>query len=446
MRRVVVALAAVLAALAAPAALAHAATGQPVRLGFCGGDDWEPDMATHGRWVYVVYTHYPGDPGCDAASGSARTTEIQVSSDGGRTFLPPHPVSSTPGGVPYTEQVDSSVAVGPDGAVHVGFLGYGRSGGHLDVIVATSTDHGATFPVAVKVNGRDCGSCDHEKLVATSAGVYAAYTRGTNHFLALSRDGGRTWTERLVDRSGVVAFAEDAVADGAGNVYVAWADCRAGSCKGVPAADYRVSRTPAGTLATTFTEVATGVQGPACPFKQCGFSFFGVQDDLAIDSAGTLYLVWQQGGTLTRGSPPVVELSRSSDGGITWTPLGRVDDKDHFGCAWMTCYALFPQVTAGWPGQVSVGWMDDRNGSPIDHRNGWNVWLRSSFDGGSIWSGPSRRMSQTRSALPGFGFPYGDYWALRTGACGSPLLAWGEGIDWAGGPSAPGHVEFASAC
>lgn len=70
MRRVVVALAAVLAALAAPAAPAHAATGQqPVRLGFCGGDDWEPDMATHGRWVYVVYTHYPGDPGCDAASG-----------------------------------------------------------------------------------------------------------------------------------------------------------------------------------------------------------------------------------------------------------------------------------------------------------------------------------------------------------------------------------------
>ena len=79
------------------------------------------------------------------------------------------------------------------------------------------------------------------------------------------------------------------------------------------------------------------------------------------------------------------------------------------------------------------------------------MWQRSSFDGGSTWSGPSRRVSQLdpsqrQSAPAGFGFPYGDYWALRTGACGAPLLAWGEGIDWAGGPSAPGHVEFASAC
>jgi hypothetical protein len=33
--------------------------------------------------------------------------------------------------------------------------------------------------------------------------------------------------------------------------------------------------------------------------------------------------------------------------------------------------------------------MDDRNGSPINHTNGWNVWLRSSTNGGTSWTGPS---------------------------------------------------------
>jgi len=26
------------------------------------------------------------------------------------------------------------------------------------------------------------------------------------------------------------------------------------------------------------------------------------------------------------------------------------------------------------------------------------------------------------------------------------LLTWGEGHSWAGGPSAPGHIEFRSLC
>jgi len=45
------------------------------------------------------------------------------------------------------------------------------------------------------------------------------------------------------------------------------------------------SKTSAGTLQTTFTNVATGVQGPDCPFSKCGFSFWGPQDDIAIDAA-----------------------------------------------------------------------------------------------------------------------------------------------------------------
>ena len=116
----------------------------------------------------------------------------------------------------------------------------------------------------------------------------------------------------------------------------------------LPAADYRVSKTTAGTLQTTFTDVATGVQGPDCPFAKCGFSFFGPQDDIAIDAAGNLYLAWQQGQvSTTRKSPPIVNLSRSTDGGATWTFMGRADDKTATGCASSACYALFPTILGG---------------------------------------------------------------------------------------------------
>ena len=95
--------------------------------------------------------------------------------------------------------------------------------------------------------------------------------------------------------------------------------------------------------------------------------------------------------------------------------------------------------------------MDDRNGSPIDHTNGWNVWLRTSTTGGSTWSGPSVQVSQYDPARPesqpnGFLFPYGDYEGvdLRTGNKTTAVLIWGEGFDYTGGASQPGHVIFRS--
>jgi hypothetical protein len=250
----------------------------------------------------------------------------------------------------------------------------------------------------------------------------------------------------------VVAFAEGGVVDSAGNVYFAWADCQASSCGGVPAVDYRVSKTLAGTLTTTFASVGTGVQGPDCPFSSCGFAYWSPQSDIAIDAANTLYLAWGQGqSSTTRKSPPIVNLSRSTNGGATWTSLGRVDDETATGCAAASCYALYPTITAGAANTLYLAWMDDRNGSPIDHVNGFNVWLRTSTDGGATWTGPSKRVSaydpsQAQSAPAGFEFPYGDYFGLAMNGCGAPMLTWGEGQNWAGSPSAPGHIEFRTLC
>jgi hypothetical protein len=425
----------------------------PIRLGYCGGDDWEPAVVAQGKYVYVAITHYEGSTTCDPQSGNPRAIYIQVSSDKGATFTTPHVVyTGSVGGVAYSKQADPTIAVDGAGNVYVAFLGYGLNGGHTDVVVARSTDHGATFSSATKVNSQDCKNCDHEKMVVSGTSLYVAYTQASGHFIALSSDGATTWAQSEPLRADVVAFAEGGVVDGLGSVYFAWADCQSSNCTGVPAVDYRVSKTAAGTLNTTFASVGTAVQGPDCPYSSCGFAYWGPQSDIAIDAGGTLYLAWQQGqAPTTRKSPPIVNLSRSTNGGQTWNLMGRADDKTASGCPGSSCYALYPTIVGGPANTVYVAWMDDRNGQPVNHQNGFNVWLRTSATGGASWTGPSLQISaydptQSQSTPSGFLFPYGDYMGLVMAGCGAPMLTWGEGHNWVGGPSAPGHVEFRTPC
>ena len=451
-----------LVAVLAPVHPASAAPslGGPVELGYCGGDDWEPTVAAdHAGHIYVLITHYRGDTGCDPASGlNHARIMIQVSPDDGKTFSAPRVVADMPGGIAYPSQADPAIAVDPaSGDVYVSFLAYGLSGGHTDVYVAKSADFGASF-TAVQVNRHDCKNCDHPKLLVSGNDVYVAYSQATNHFISVSTDAGARYTETDVLREGVVGFSEGGILDAHGNAWFAWADCQTSSCKGVPAADYRVSETLAGTSTTKFADIATGDQGPDCPFSSCGFSLFGPQDDIGIDAAGTLYLVWQQGQhPADRGSPPIINLSRCSaacTSSASWSFVGRVDDKNASGCAGSACYALFPTIEGGTvPGQIHVTWFDDRNGQPIDHTNGWNVWYRTSTTGGATWTAPGQRMSafmpgESQSAAAGFLFPYGDYMRIALDPnCGNkPIMVWGEGHNWAGGPAAPGHINFRSLC
>jgi hypothetical protein len=436
-----------------PARLA-APTDGATRLGFCGGDDWEPEIATDlvGH-VYVVWAHFPGNPACDPASGNPRRVYVQVSNDGGATFEPPQVVADKPGGVDYPNQVDSTVTVNEQGVVFVCFLAYGLDPIHGDVACARSTDHGQTFPVSRIINGAaGCHDCDHEWPAARGDEVYVAYAGNGNrdHFISRSHDGGLTWTEYLV-RPGSpneVAFPEGAVIDGAGNAWFAWGDCR-GDCTGSPAAVYRVSKTPAGGTAAVFTDIATGSQGPECPVD-CGFAYLGPQDDIAIDGGGTLYLVYQDGRRHSQaGSPPVVKLARCRAGldctaQDSWTLLGRVDDKTASGCRLGACYALFPRIEGGGPNQIDLTWMDDRKGNH-DHVGGYNVWLRHSNSAGASWTGPSVQVSQYDPSRPesnpnGFRFPYGDYQGIDLLADGTAVMAWGEGWDY--NATKPGHIVF----
>lgn len=449
-------------AVAAPAMTQAAVTVQ--RLGYCGGDDWEPTMASDAGHVYVLLTHFAGNTSCDPASGLNNSRiMIQVSSDGGHTFSAPSVVAPTPGGQNYPDQADPSIAVDKStGAIYVSFLAYGQSGGHTDIYVAKSVNNGQSFSQAVQANAKGCKNCDHEKILASGNVVYDAYTQGSGHFISVSSDGGTSFTQYLVDSTDVVGFAETGVLDAQGNAWFAWGDCQSSNCTGSPAADYRVSETLAGTGTTTFSPpIAQSPQGPNCPYSKCGFAYFGAQDALAMDSAGTFYLAWQDGQVHTQAkSPTIINLSRCSSGCLSaanWTFVGRVDDKTAANCPASACYALFPNLVAAGPGQLYATWIDDRNDSldgTVDHVDGYNLYFRASATGGSTWTTAGQQISQfdpsqSQESQAGFLFPYGDYTGLimnTTCANPAPAMTWGEGHNWTGGASAPGHIEFASLC
>jgi hypothetical protein len=429
------------------------ATGA-TNMGFCGGDDWEPDIASDGSGhVYVVLAHFPGDPTCDPASGGPREIFIRVSSDGGVTFGPLVRIPD----LGYPSVVDCVVTVDEvTGTVYVSFLAYARpemKWFEADVIVARSTDFGETWRAKV-VNGPLCTACDHPWIAAHDDNVYVTYASGEDHYLSRSSDGGRTWRETLILEDTHVAFPEGAVIDAAGNAWFAWGDCL-GSCTGKTAAIYQVSRTRAGTSRTRFARVAEGPSGPHCPpAVACGFAYWGPQDDIAIDAAGNLYLVWQDNLSGKPHRPPIVQLSRCDAGSdctrsTNWDYVGRVDDKTATGCGGGECYALYPRIEGDAAGRIGVSWMDDRLGDPLDHTNGWNVWYRTSTDGGTSWTGPSQRVSEfdtdrSESQPNGFKFPYGDYQGIDITPADEAVMTWGEGHDYIGGPTKPGHVLYRS--
>jgi len=438
-------------------ALAPPAVGAPpgslvareaTNVGFCGGDDWEPEIAAQESHVYVGIAHFPGDPSCDPASGGPREIYVRSSADGGRTF---GSLVALPR-LGYPRVVDVVVAVDDvTDDVYVSFLAYGLTA-DVDVLVAKSSDFGNTW-TTTKINGPLCTDCDHPWLVAHNDNVYVMYASGEDHFLSRSDDGGATWNESLVLEDTHVAFPEGAVLDAAGNAWFAWGDCF-GSCTGKTAAIYQVSRTVAATSETAFARVAEGSAGPHCPpAVSCGFAYWGPQDDIAIDAAGNLYLVWQDNLPDKPGRPPIVQLSSCSAGtdctsSTNWRYVGRVDDKTASGCAGGACFALYPRIEGGAAGEISVIWMDDRLGAPLDHNNGWNVWYRTSSNGGLSWTGPSVRVSQfdparSESHTNGFEFPYGDYQGIDL-LGNRAVMVWGEGHNYVGGPSNPGHVIYRS--
>lgn len=149
---------------------------------------------------------------------------------------------------------------------------------------------------------------------------------------------------------------------------------------------------------------------------------------IAADGAGAIHVLYNAG--LADQGSPYVWYRTSTDGGVSWSARARVSADG------TNAYHVFPAIAAGAAGDVRISWMDNRTGA-------YNVWYRSSSDGGQTWA-RELQISQVRSGYgyvtpEGFAFSYGDYFVLNLDPKGTVHIAWGEGPSFNG----PGNVLYA---
>lgn len=400
------------------------------RLGYQGGDDWEPSIAAHGQDVYTVITHFPA-PG----SLHRKRILIQVSHDGGVTWGPKRIVSDMPLGRPYTDQADPVVRVDGNGDVYVAFIAWGIGNDEKsDIFVARSTDEGATFPLVRQVSVDQCSpsleGCDKDWIAVRNGHVYVGYANADSRmYVSSSHDRGQTWTERMIRDADAVVFAGGAAVDSTGRVYFAWDICTDDDC--IEPVKMIVSHSEDQGVHWRHRLVATVPGGTLCPYIDCGFGFFSPQIALAVDPGDVAMVAYSH--PVRQGARPVLVTQRSTDNGETWLEDAIVSPR---GAHRST--QLFPAIVSTGQGRYTVTWMDDRRAFPQHGTNGWNVFAARSLDGGISWQ-DERRVSVTGAEGQwrdnGFLFPYGDYQDLTVSA-GHVLTAWGAGFDYVG----PGNI------
>ncbi len=407
-----------------PTYAVHAASGftPQARLGFLAGDDWETALATdrYGH-VYALYKHYdvPGQTSCDSC---ALHVLIQVSNDRGRTWGVPRAIDPEPvkGG-----QFDSQLRVDPvDGkTVWASFLQNNKS----SIAVMKSTDFGQTWsgPTIVENLQR---ATDKDILAVRGQTVAVAYDTVQKTYASISHDGGQNWTTHLINDGGNqlgLSLAGGGGIDAQGNIYFSW-DGYTQNGQGKGPVNLYMSESRDGGQSWTLTLI--GVSGAPFPCSNCGFAFLGAQLTMAIGSDDTVYLLWNSTVDQTNYAPERIFFAKSSDHGASYSARQDVSLADQ------GVEHSFPAITTGSSaGDVRIAWMDTRTGS-------WNLFYRSSSNGGSSWSGETQVSAFVAGysyiTSSGFGLPYGDYFSMSVDDSGSTQIAWGEAGSYAG----PGNI------
>jgi hypothetical protein len=164
----------------------------------------------------------------------------------------------------------------------------------------------------------------------------------------------------------------------------------------------------------------------------CGWAFLGAQLVMTSDSSGNIYLLWNAGSTAK--GPERIYFAKSTDGGNNYSPKAEVS------LAPAGTHHAFPAIAATGNGNVRISWMDARaaNGG-IDK---WNVYYRSSSNGGSTWSNEVDLSTSVNGYSyifqDGFRFPFGDYYEIDIDEQGTSHLIFGEALNY----DSPGSIWY----
>jgi len=414
-----------LAALMSQAAWAAANFTPQRRVGYSTGDQWEPALAADGHGhIYILFPQYGAVSDCTACS--IPTMSLLVSSDNGLSWEPPHPLVPSSSG-----QFDPQIVVDPVDrqTVYASWLQNNKR----DVMVARSQDFGRSWYLTVAQRSID----DADKPVLTVHGpdVYVGFNHEQDFMVAASHDYAQNFSSAIVNPNAGSgsSLAGGATVDPTGAVYFSWTAYARQESSTHPVSLYVSRSADTGRTWNTIL-LDTSSAPPDCAAQGCEDGYLGPQIALASDAAGTLYALWNSGET--NGGPERIYFSSSTTSGSSWSARTDVSSADR-----KTNHS-FPAITAGAGGDVRIAWMDTRRHA-LPNQPLWNVFQRSSSNGGATWwpeaqlSGPARGYDYI---LPeGFRFPFGDYFSIAIDNLDTTHVVWGEGSNY----KSPGSIWYA---
>jgi hypothetical protein len=381
----------------------------------CAGQNAEVEQAVDPSLGYV----YESWMGC-------RGIAFARSTDGGATFEKP---ISVPGSVGSNYNAwDPGVAVAPDGTVYAAFM-LGHSSQWYPV-VATSFDHGRTFPQVTELVPPDEQNWGDRVFLAGGAGgtVYVTWDYGPsrktvtylcdpsgscgfatgqlNVVMQKSTDHGKTFGPMTYVSPGFPASGGDSapmVIEPSGRIDVLYQGYHITDTTTYamdPGYEYFTSSTDGGT--TWSPPVRLGPNNGTMSLDE-----WWIDGDIASDAAGNLYAVWDTQGP----GNDVGWLSYSTDGGTTWSvPVQMPPDRLNV--------PHVMEVSGGGAGTAYVSYF-----SSADPR-GYAEYLRTVTLTGNV-----ARLSDPVRVSPEFGdtavWP-GDTFGISTLSPGHVVLSWGS--------------------
>jgi hypothetical protein len=389
------------------------------RVGYFTGDQWEPAMAAdaHGH-IYVLFPQYgpvAGCPGC-----TVPTMLLVVSNDNGASWQPPRPLLTSTGG-----QFDAQIKVD---AVDGQTLYASWMQGRRDILVARSQDFGRTWYFAVAEHSPDV-LIDKPVLAVRGANIYVSFNHDQTLSVAASHNYAQNFFSTVLNPGAGPGWslAAAATVDPIGNVYFSWTSYPRTKLLTQPV-ELFISQSADGGRTWNTAPMDVSSAAPGCSAQACSAGFLASQMAMASDDAGTVYALWNSGSAA--GGPQRIYFSSSTTAGASWsakTDVSKANDGvEH----------CFPAITAGAAGDVRIAWMDTRN-APL-----WNVFERSSIDGGATWSNEAQLSGPVRGydyILPdGFLFPFGNLFSIAIDSMDNTHLVWGEGRNY----KSPGSIWY----
>jgi hypothetical protein len=345
--------------------------------------------------------------------GGARALVFATSSGSGRQWreglLPNLTLAS---GGSFERATDPWIAFGLGGRAYYAALAFDETNPRNGIFVSASNDGGRTWDDPVTVH-ESTTQFDDKEAIAVDVGADSPF-RGRIYVgwdttvasdqevlrVAYSTDDGRSFTSPVdlesvrVSNLGILPLI-----DAGGIVYAVWLHEDPSGARAIHSA-----RSEDGGNSWSAPLVVSAMQQGAVTGMRTG-----VIPAAAIDpAAGTLYVVWQDG-RFSSGVAQVV-LSRSTDGGRTWSAPRRVSDGP------LDAPSFTPAVAVNGEGQVAVSYYTLRNDP--DRRFFADEYIALSADGGQTFL-PGRRVSEpsfdVRFAAVSDGFFLGDYQGLVGG-------------------------------